>query len=273
MTDTTDSSSHPCGPRFTALIMAGSRPSGDPLATAMGVPLKALIPVAGVPMLTRVVSAVMESRHIGRIIICGLDRAQADLPPRHSARVEHITAAASPGASAAKAIRELGLTAPILITTADHPLLTNAMVDEMCAAALPEHADVSFGLAAAEPVARIFPGIRRTHHRFRDGTFCGCNLFGLLTPAGCGAPTLWMKVERHRKKPWRLISLLGAGAVIRYFLGRLALADITALGKARLGLQAQPVILSDAVAGFDVDTVAQRDAAEVYLNEGRGAAS
>ena len=44
------------GPGLTAVVLAGSRREGDPLAAAAGVSHKALIPVGEVPMLQRVVS-------------------------------------------------------------------------------------------------------------------------------------------------------------------------------------------------------------------------
>jgi hypothetical protein len=53
--------------------------------------------------------------------------------------------------------------------------------------------------------------------------------------------------------------------LVRFLLGRLALADLTALVRARFGLRALPVQLSEATAGFDVDTVEQRRAADAYL--------
>jgi len=245
--------------------MAGSRPTGDPLAQASGVAHKALIPVAGQPMLGRVVATLLAARDVGRVVICGLSA--GDIPAgllADTSRVAFVNGATSPGSSAAQAIEELELQPPLLITTADHPLLTPAMVDEVCASAH-KGVDVSFGLTAADPVTALFPGIRRTVHRFREGGFCGCNLYTLLTPAGCRAPALWMQIERHRKKPWRMIGMLGVGAILRYLTGRLALSDVTSLLQQRLGLRAAPVFLSDPAAGFDVDTVVQRDAADAYL--------
>ena len=39
---------------FTAIVLAGDRVPGDPVARAAGVPCKALAPVGGVPMVLRV---------------------------------------------------------------------------------------------------------------------------------------------------------------------------------------------------------------------------
>ncbi len=250
---------------FTALVMAGSRP-GDPLALAAGVAQKPLIPVAGVPMLVRVLRTLRAAPRVDRLVICGLDPALARLDPALGA-LECVRGGATPGASAALAIATLGLTPPVLITTADHPLLSADTVDEFCAASAAEDADVTFGIVPAAAVTAAFPGIRRTRYRFRDGAFCGCNLYGLLTPRGCTAPAAWTRVEQHRKQPWRMVGALGVGVLIRFLLGRLALDDVTALAQSRIGLRTRAVRLSEPAAGFDVDTVAQWRAAEAYLSQ------
>jgi CTP:molybdopterin cytidylyltransferase MocA len=230
---------------------------------------KALTPIAGVPMLDHVLAALREATNVGRVVICGLDPAL--LPVVSQAgdaswrAPEAVAGAATPGASAALAIEILQLAPPVLITTADHPLLTATTIDEFCTASRQLAADVSFGIVPARLVGSAFPGIRRTRYRFRDDSFCGCNLYGLLTPAGCTAPTQWMQVEPYRKRPWRMVRRLGPTVLMRFLLGRLALSEVTALIHSQFGVRAEPVRLSEATAGFDVDTPAQLRAAEAYL--------
>jgi CTP:molybdopterin cytidylyltransferase MocA len=264
---------------FTALVMAGSRATGDPLARATGVAHKALAPVRGVPMLARVLRTLRHSRRVGRIIVCGLDRTQVEHAPEvdallqepppaaavREAPIEFARGDATPSASAVAVIESRALQAPLLITTADHPLLTVATVDEFCIAAAASAADLAFGVAPGDAVRAAFPGSRRTVYRFRDGRYCGCNLYALLTVAGLAAPRLWREVEQHRKRPWRIVSMLGPLALARFILGRLALTQVTTVAQARFALQARAVVLSDPAAGFDVDTVEQLRTAEEYL--------
>lgn len=257
--------------RFTALVMAGSRAAGDPLAVASGVSDKAFVPVAGVPMLVRVLGTLRAARSIGRIVIVGLDPVLAQSEPALRdlglEQLEFVRGGHTPATSVGLAIETLGLTPPVLITTADHPLLTVRTVEEFCDASAARADDVTFGIADADVVAAAFPGIRRTQHRFRDGNICGCNIFAFLSPAGCTAPQAWAKVEQYRKRPWRMIGMLGVPVLVRFLLGRLALTDVTRVIQLRLNLRAHPIRLSDPAAGFDVDTIAQRDVAERYLSE------
>lgn len=260
-------------PSFTALVLAGSRAGGDPLAAAAGVAHKALAAVADTPMLARVLTTLQGACAVGRVVVCGFEPELAAAEPALRAIAadrpfEVVAGGATPATSVALAIETLALAPPLLVTTADHPLLSVATVDEFCAGSLASDGDVSFGVVRAEAVAARFPGIRRTRFRFRDGAWCGCNLFALLTPAGCTAPALWRRVESHRKRPWRIVGALGPVVLLRFLFGRLALHEVTALGQRQLGLRAQPVQLTDPAAGFDVDTVEQRAVADAYLRRG-----
>ena len=55
--------------RWTALVLAGSRPGRDAFAEAHGTDLKALIPVGGVPMVARPVTALLKADEISRGVV------------------------------------------------------------------------------------------------------------------------------------------------------------------------------------------------------------
>jgi len=255
---------------FTALVLAGSRPGGDALARATGVSHKALAPVAGVPMLARVLTTLRAVRAVQRIAVCGIDRqvlsAQAQLRPFVDAgRLTLVTSRDTPSASVLSAIEQLQPCIPLLVVTADHPLLTTALIDDFCVRSAASDAEVTVGLVAADLVRRAFPTVRRTALPFRDGAYCGCNLYALLTPNAQRAPAAWMQVERHRKHPWRMVGALGVGVTLRFLLRRLTLDAIVRLASDRMGVRLRPIFLSQPEAGFDVDTSAHLAAAEAFL--------
>lgn len=253
----------------TALVLAGRRGGGpDPMAAAAGVSHKALLPVAGVPMLLRVVSALRASPAVGRIVVCieapgetlsGLGGLDGVLPR---------TAATSPARSAAAALEEFG--APLLVTTADHALLTPAMVGHFVSA-VPPGAAAAAALARSDTVLSGHPGTRRTWLRFRDGAFSGCNLF-LLADAEGGAKAVgfWQRVEGARKRPLAMARLLGPLPLLRFALGRLTLrAALDALER-RCGARLAAVEMPFADAAVDVDKPADLALAEARL-EGEAA--
>ena len=257
---------------FTGLVLAGSRPGGDPLAAAAGVTHKALAPVAGVAMLTRVVHTLRAAGTVRRVVVCGLDRqALAGEPALREwvadGSLALVESRATPSASVLAAMHALAPCTPLLVATADHPLLTAALVDDFCTRAVASGADVAVGLVAASLVRRAFPAIRRTTLPFRDGAYCGCNLFAFLTPAAPAAPAAWMQVERHRKRPWRMVRALGVGALLRFVFRRLTVAQVMQLASQRMAVRVAAVFLSQPEAGFDVDTAAQLQVADAFLRE------
>jgi GTP:adenosylcobinamide-phosphate guanylyltransferase len=243
---------------LTALVLAGTRPGGDPLAAQAGVSHKALIEVGGEPMLLRVLRAVATVPAVGRIVVA-IDRPEllAGLPQLDKP-VSTMPTAAGPSASVAAALATLGT--PLLVTTADHALLRAAWVTEFLAADS-GGADAMLALARREAVLAAAPDTQRTWLRFADGDYSGCNLFLLRTPAAAGIVALWQTLEAERKRPLALLGRLGLLYVLRYRLGWLALAPaLQRLGRLA-GATLQAVSLSDGRAAIDVDKPADLELA------------
>lgn len=248
---------------MTALVLAGTRPGGDPLAAAAGVSHKALIDICGTPMLERVVRAVAASAGVGRILV-SIERPELVAAlPSCSVPVAAQQAASGPSASVEAALHAEGT--PLLVTTGDHALLEPSWIDEFVSAA-PDDADAVIALALRQTVQTAAPETQRTYLRFADGEYSGCNLFLLRTPAARGVVSLWRDIEAERKRPLAMLRRLGLGYALRYRLGTLTLAD--ALG--RLGqlsrARIRAVILRDGRAAIDVDKPADLDLVRRLLN-------
>ena len=245
---------------WRALILAGSRPEGDPVAASAGVAFKAFVPVAGRPMLEHVVDAV---RGVPRISQTAISLPEA--APTVAEALIRLESAPGPAASALAGFDILG--SPLLITTADHPLLTPSMIDAFLDAAEGSGADAVAALCSRATAGLAGNPARRTWLRFSDGDASGCNLFALLTPAARGAVALWGALEAERKRPLRMAGRLGPGLIFRHLVGRLdrtAAAD--ALGR-RAGCRAALVMSDHPDAAHDVDAPADLAFVERRLAE------
>ena len=153
--------------RWTALLLAGSRPGTDPFAAAHGTDLKALIPVGGTPMVARPAAALLSSPEIAsvRVLAQEPERIGAALPadPRLTVAASGATIAATLDAILADPATRF----PLLVTTADHALLDSAMIAEFCDAA--EGADLAIGLVERRRLMARLPGTERTWIKFRGG--------------------------------------------------------------------------------------------------------
>jgi GTP:adenosylcobinamide-phosphate guanylyltransferase len=247
-----------------ALVLAASRPQ-DPVARHAGQSHKALVRIDGVPMLIRVLRALRESSSIGGVVVClEADAPVAGAEPEldrllASGAVTLIDAAATPSRSVLRALGTLPL--PLLVTTADHPLLSAAMIDHFCSA-VPADADAAVAVVRASLLQQSYPDAIRTYYRFAGEGYSGCNLFLLQSPDALRVVELWTRLERHRKRPWRLIAEVGPLALLRFLLGRLDLEGAMRHLSARVGAKVRAVEMPFAEAAIDVDKPADLELVE-----------
>lgn len=250
-----------------ALILAGSRGPNDPVAALGGVPHKALTPIAGRPMLAFVLDAVRGVPEVDRIFIC-ID-AETDLRAvTNGTAFNRIPPASSPAASVAAALQGIDGDRPLLITTADHPLLTPQIIAHFLKHA-PKEVDLCVGLAEAATIQKAFPEGKRTFYRFAGRGYSGCNLFLARKPGAVRVAEYWRRMEGHRKTPLRLVREIGLGALIRYALGLLSLEQAFSHVSKLTGAKISPVVLPFAEAATDVDKPSDHILVESILNRRR----
>lgn len=247
------------------MVLAGSRPGTDPFAARHGTDLKALIPVAGEPMVRRPVEALLASPRVAvvRVLTQQTERIAAVLPadPRLTVESSGATIASTLAAICADPLTKW----PLLVTTADHALLDQAMIADFTASAV--GADVAIGMVEARPLLDRLPGTKRTWIGFRGGRYSGANLFALGGPRAAKAIDLWRGVEQDRKKGWRLLAALGPAGLLG--LLRLRSLDQTMQSLSlRLDLDLRAVEMRDPLAAVDVDKPADHELVEAIL-EGR----
>ena len=247
-------------PKFAAVVLAADRGPDDPVAKASGVHCKSLAPVGGRPMVFRVLDALDASKMVNTFILCGPPKSIVDQQPDlgnliSSGRVKWFENQATPSSSAFHVLQALPDRTPVLLTTADHALLSARIVDYFCSEAEATGCDVVIGVARHEAVTAAYAQTRRTATRLKDGAYCGCNLFAFLTPRARLAADFWRRVENQRKNPLRVIHALGWIAVLRYLMGRLSLTEALDRISHRLGFKAGAVVLPCPEAAVDVDSV------------------
>ena len=249
--------------KYTAILLAGSRPGRDHFAEQFGTDMKALIAIAGEPMVRRPVRALLESDAIGQVIVLSQapERIAAVIPSNN--RVMFQQSQGTIAETMLHIIDDERLEWPLLVTTADHALLTALMVNEFCEAS--GSADVAIGVVRQESLLRRLPGAERTWLKFRRGAYTGANLFALASPKVRPAIEVWQSVEQDRKKAWRVISLLGPGILIAAVLRLISIDEVlSGLGR-RLGLKLKAVRLSNPLAGVDVDKPSDHTLVEAIL--------
>jgi CTP:molybdopterin cytidylyltransferase MocA len=252
---------------WTAIVLAGRRPGEDGFAAAHGVTAKALIPVDGEPMLGRVVRTLLASPSVARIVVLAQD-AEALLAGELAWMADEpriATAEAGDGISTSIG-RIAGTDAapwPVLVTTADHPLLRPEMVETFIAGA--EGADSAFAMVERGVVEGLHPGTRRTWLKTGDGHYSGANLFALMTEASKLGTDFWARAEKDRKSPLKLLRYLGPVIFLRAVTRTISLREAAERAGRKAGIRLKAVTLPFAEAAIDVDKPADLELAERIL--------
>ncbi len=254
---------------FDVIVLAAGRGSDDPMAGVFATEHKCLIPVAGTPMLSRVLAALLTSESAGNIHVSVehqdvLDQALDSLDDDTS-RIARVASLDKASDSVAHALEMIGPDRPVLVTTADHALLTPAMVDYFCSQSRDSQADVTAGLEHADILLNAYPDAQRTFIRFADGGYSGCNLFAFMSPRAVAAVRFWRRIERERKTPWRLIRAFGIRPLFLYLTRRLSLDRAMLEASTLLDITVRAIKMPFADAAIDVDKPADLEAVEAIL--------
>lgn len=259
--------------RVKALVLAGAANDG-PLKDVSDVPNEALIDIGGKPMITYVLDALHGVADIETIGIVGpVDTLRAGLSLRDEVLIEAGGDMLDNLERGARALDPAG-TAPLLVVTADIPLLTAESVAQFLVRCRQEAAAASRPLDAFYPMVgraaseAAFPGVERTYVNLRDGRFTGGN-FALLDPkAVLSRRHVFDEVVALRKKPLQMARLLGFGFIVKFLFRRLTTKDIAAFVDEKIGIHGVVIDMPYAEIGFDVDKPADLALARARLGGG-----
>lgn len=251
------------------VILAGRR-SGihDPLAKAAGVTHKCLVPVAGIPMILRVLRTVSTALPHSPLAICVDDVAVVeDLPEvralRDAGRLTLVEAADNLFDSV-KAVAQV-FPPPFGITTADNVLVTPAALHELDAYARTSGVEAAFTMARREDIQAVHPTGQRRFYAFRDGEFSNCNTYLVNTPNALRAAAAFKDGGQFLKAPKRIIRAFGLLNLIAF---RLKLRTIEATARAvgrRFGVRLGVLVFDDGRLAIDVDSEASKKVTEEIL--------
>lgn len=246
--------------RYSALVLAAQRPGVvDPLAAANGQQHKCLIDLQGRPMIGWVLEALLDTGFIGRVLISIEDEAVLANKPAlerwlRDPRVQVVPSAASLAGSVESALDgDAGPVFPALITTADNPLLTSAMLAHFCLQLEAAGAQAGAAMTRADCLKARYPDGQRRFYRFRDDAYSNCNLYAITGERALATARLFAGGGQFRKKASRMLRAFGPISFLLYRLRLLSLADLGRRLSSGFGFPLKFVDMPFAEAPIDVD--------------------
>ena len=120
--------------QMTAIVLAGDRTKADSLINHTEADSKAMIDLDGTPMVRRVLNSLRASRVVNKICLAGPEASEVASDASLAQWIDEgeiiwSEPGISPSTSAYQAMRALDSEETVMLTTADHPLLTPEIVD------------------------------------------------------------------------------------------------------------------------------------------------
>jgi len=253
----------------TAIVMAGRREGHvDPLAAAVGLSDKCVVPVAGRPMIAHVLATLRDTPGIGKVIVSINDPALLDdiaeaRALRGQGRLVIAPARTNLVDSLLAAVDQADF--PILITTADNVLLTPEAACEFFRGAEAAGAEVAVAFARRQSVIDAHPDGQRRFYRFSDDSYSNCNSYWIGSRKALKAAEVFRSGGQFAKHPLRIVQALGIVNLIRFRYGIGTLDEAFRRFSRRFRLAIHAVILSDGAVAIDVDNARTLGVTEAIL--------
>jgi len=245
--------------RIAAVIAAGSNNTAtDPLHKyAEGQP-KAMISIAGQPMITYVIDSLAGSEYIQDIVVVGLPES-SDLGDTHL--IDQLPDAGSIidnyRAGMTHEQKKIPLLDAIVLCSCDIPAITPQIVDSFIGQCLQSDHELYYSIVERSVMEARFPGSNRSYVQLRDGYFAGGDI--LLARSGLilNNEELWNCLESSRKNAFRQAHLLGISTLIKLLTRRLSLDEIERRACTVLSIRGKAMLVPHAEVGMDVDNPTQ----------------
>lgn len=241
------------------LVLAGgiNKPD-DPLYPLTEGRPKALLDMAGQPMLSWVLSALQMAHSVQEIVVVGLTEEEAVLAGVQVAQSIHYLPDAGSMLnnlrSGTSFIRQhWPATEAIMGASADIPAITGAVVDAFYAACQPLDRDIYYNFVTREAMEARFPGAARTYTRLGPLEVAGGDLNIATLAAIDRQQALYEAVTNARKHPWRIARLVGWSVLLRLLLQRLTLDDVQRTAERVTGQRVAVLVSEHAELAMDAD--------------------
>ena len=238
-----------------AIVTAGGIPQpGDPLYVYSNGDSKALIDVAGKPMVQWVLNALSDSKKVDNVIVIGLTPKSGltcKKPLHYISNQGRMLANIVAGVT--KAIELNKKTEYVLVVSSDIPSLKGEMVDWLVDTSMQTSDDIYYGVCPRDVMETRFPTSHRTYTKLKDMAVCGADMNIIHVSMATEHLDTWEKLIGNRKSPLASAAVIGWDTLFQLFTRQVTLQELADKASARIGIKGRVIIWSQAEPCMDVD--------------------
>ncbi len=254
-----------------AIVLAGGIPQpDDPLYTYSNGDAKALIDVAGKPMIQWVLDALGDSKQVRNVIVIGLSPKSGvtcKKPVHFLSNQGRMLANVVAGVN--KALELDRKTQYVLVVSSDIPALKPEMVDWLVDVCMETKDDLYYGICPREVMETRFPDSRRTYTKLKDIELCGADINITHVRMATEHLDLWEALIGTRKSPLRQAGIIGLGTLFQVATRSIAMQDLVEKVSKRIGIQGRVIVWQHAEPCMDVDKPHQLELLRADLEKQR----
>lgn len=238
-----------------AIVTAGGIPlPEDPLYPYTNGDSKALVDVAGKPMIQWVLDALGDAKHVDNVIIIGLS-SKGDVtckkPLYFISNQGRMLANVVAGVN--KSLELDPKAEYVLVVSSDIPGINAEMVDWLIETCMETREDIYYGVIPREVMETRYPGSNRTYTKLKDMQLCGADMHIAHVSMATEHIGMWEELIGNRKSPLKQAATIGFGTLFRVATRSIGLNELVAVITKRIGITGRPIIWEYAEPGMDVD--------------------
>lgn len=240
-----------------AILTAGGIPlPEDPLYTYTNGDSKALVDVAGKPMVQWVLDALSRAKHVDNIIVIGLSpksEISCEKPMHFVSNQGRMLANIVAGVE--KSVEINPNSEHVLVVSSDIPGINAEMVDWLIETCMQTQEDIYYGVIPREVMETRYPESKRTYTKLKDVQLCGADMHIAHVRMALDPDHLemWEELIGNRKSPLKQAATIGFGTLFKVATRSITLNDLVATITKRIGITGRPIIWEHAEPGMDVD--------------------
>lgn len=234
--------------KVDAVVLAGA-PNNGQLKEASSEKWEAMIPIHGKPMVNYVIEALQDSSRIANIVVVGPLEIKEVLVPN----VHLVEAGESLTDNVYRSIEVLEKKNKVLFVTSDIPFVSAEAIDDFVDRCAELSGDIFYPIISREANQQVYPEAVRTYFPLKEGAFTGGNIILASPQAVANSRWAMEQVFFRRKKPWKVIRMLGFVFICKFFAKQLTLRQLEQRASDILGYKGVVIISPYPELGTDVD--------------------
>jgi len=238
-----------------AIVTAGGIPQPeDPLYTFSNGDAKALIEIAGRPMVQWVLDALSDAKNVDNVILIGLSPRSGvtcKKPMHFLSNQGRMLANIVAGVN--KAIELNKKNKYVLVVSSDIPAIKPEMVDWLIETCMETKDDLYYGVCPKDVMESRFPGSKRTFTHLKDMDVCGADMNITHVRMATEHLDMWEQLIGTRKSPLRSASIIGFGTLFKLATRQLTLDDAVSRVCQRIGINGRAIVWPYAEPCMDMD--------------------